>query len=82
MNKECKPHAKEAGILDRGVEHIKSVPYGSQSGGCFTEYFRILHYAVGDNKIHLYREGRCNPMKRGAGKPIASPKGRRKPMPS
>jgi hypothetical protein len=27
MNKECKPHAKEVGILDRGVEHIKSVPY-------------------------------------------------------
>jgi len=27
MNKGCKPHAKEMGILDRGMEHIKSLTY-------------------------------------------------------
>lgn len=27
MNKEYKPHAKEVGILDRAMEHVKSVPY-------------------------------------------------------
>ena len=27
MNKEYKPHAKEVGILDRVMEHVKSVPH-------------------------------------------------------
>jgi len=48
MNKEYKPHAKEAGgcLIERwsmlSLFHI-----GLHPGGCFTEYFRILHYAVG-----------------------------------
>jgi len=44
---------RRRGYLIGGWNTLSLFLIGSQSGGCFTEYFRILHYAVGDNKIHL-----------------------------
>ena len=40
MNKEYKPHAKEAGILDSAMEHVKSVPYRATPRWLFYRVFQ------------------------------------------
>jgi len=81
MNKEYKPHAKEAGILDRAMEHVKSVPYRVTPRWLFYRVFRDTTLCSWRQQNSPLPWRQVQPNEKAAGKPIASPKGRRKPMP-